>query len=519
MFNKQLLRILYIAILSLIAFFLPLSLWLVSFFILILFLLWFFEGGWKKISEHRSNRLFIFVFIGIYIVHLIWMINTSDIGFGMLQLKQKLPFIMLPLAIGFSDNLNKREMKTVLSSFIAGVVISSITGMVLYSIDKAVTGIEDPRKISIFISYIRFGLLINLSIVLSVWYFFKETSKRLRTIYFISAAWLILFLFILLSITGILIFAIIVAISVFRVLQKSRNKLLKIGFMVLVTASFVTAGVYISNEIKSFYNKCNKYTYPLKEKTLSGNTYLHFPERKDTENGNPVWIYINEQELRKEWNLRSHINYDSNDFRNQKLKYTLIRYLTSYGYTKDSTGLSQLKDQEIKYVESGVTNRLFTEGRPIKSKLYEIIWQIDYYQNGGNPSGHSVTQRIEFLKTGLHLLKKNFLFGMGTGDLKVEMTAQYSRDNSKLDSDHRFLPHNQFLNTLLTFGIFGCFLIFLSVLLPVICLKTYRNILFNLFLLIILLSMIGDDVMETHTGVCFFTYFYTLFVFGEAKNE
>jgi hypothetical protein len=519
MLNNQLSRNIYIGTLSSVAFFLPLSIWLVSIFGLTLFFLWVFQGGWKKVAQRNSRGVCVFIFLGVYIVHLIWMINTSDVGSGLLQLREKLPFLLFPLAIGFSDPLNKGEMKTILSSFVAGVFISSIIGLVFYLINNKFSRIEDPRNISMFISHIRFALLINLAIILSIWYSFSANSKLLKGIYFTIVGWLTTFLFLLLSLTGILIFSIIIVIILFQLIYKSENRLLKIGFALLVSIFFVIAGVYLSNEIKGFYNKCKKYTYPLKEKTLNGNIYLHFPDSKDIENGNPVWIYLNEQELKKEWNLRSQIPYDSNDTRNQKLRYTLIRYLTSVGYTKDSVGMSQLRDQDIRYVESGITNRLFTEGKPLKSKVYETIWQIDYYRNGGNPSGHSVTQRIEFFKTGWHLMKKKFLFGTGTGDLKAEMAAQYEIDKSQLDPEYRLLPHNQFLNTLTKFGVIGFIIICLSLLLPIIRMRVGRNILFNLFLVISLMSMFGDDLLETHTGVCFFAYFYTLFVFGEVNNE
>jgi hypothetical protein len=36
-----------------------------------------------------------------------------------------------------------------------------------------------------------------------------------------------------------------------------------------------------------------------------------------------------------------------------------------------------------------------------------------------------------------------------------------------------------------------------------------------LFFFIVLFSMLGEDTLETHTGVSFFAYFYSLFVFGE----
>ena len=31
--------------------------------------------------------------------------------------------------------------------------------------------------------------------------------------------------------------------------------------------------------------------------------------------------------------------------------------------------------------------------------------------------------------------------------------------------------------------------------------------------------MLGEDTLETHTGVSFFAYFYSLFVFGIVETE
>ena len=208
--------------------------------------------------------------------------------------------------------------------------------------------------------------------------------------------------------------------------------------------------------------------------------------------------------------------YTSANRRNQQIKYTIIRYLASKGLTKDSLGVTQLNASDTRYIEKGLTNVLFTKGKHIKSKIYEIIWQIDYYNNGGNPSGHSVTQRLEFLKTGWNCFRNSMTFGTGTGDFKNDILDQYKKDNSKLDEDYRYLPHNQYLTFLIAFGIAGFLIIMFSVVYPVIVIKP-GNILFNLFLMIIILSMAGEDTLETHTGVTFFAYFYSLFVFG--KNE
>ena len=519
MFNGLLLRRFYIATLSATVFFMPLSVWLLTFFIIVLIIVWVADGGIVKIPEMGRDKLAVLISFGTYFVYLLWMINTSDLSFGLRELKLKLPLLVFPLVIGLSDPLKKREIKIVLSFFIAGVLLSSLIGFISYSIDRNISDIADPRKISLFLTHIRLALMTNFAIIISAWYFFSDTSKKSRFIYLAVALWLTLFLFLLLSITGLIVFAILLFISLFLIVRKSESTVLRFGSVILVSVLLILTVFFISGEIRAFYKKGNVYSYPLKELTINGNLYRHYPERKDIENGNPVWIYISEDELRKEWNARSSIKYDSNDIKAQPLRFTLIRYLTSAGLTKDSAGLTRLREKDILFIENGITNRLFTEGKPIKSKIYEIIWQIDYYLNGGNPSGHSITQRVEYLKKGWHVFGENVLAGTGTGDVKSEFANQFRKENSVLEPRFIYLPHNQYLTFLTSFGLIGFIIICCSVLIPVLMMKAFRSFLFNIFFMIILLSMLGADTLETHTGVSFFAYFYSLFIFGTDKCD
>ena len=519
MLDGQILRKYYIGTLSATAFFMPLSVWLLTFFIIAMGLVWIADGGLRRIGNLRKDKISILIFLGIYLVYLIWMIKTSDLGFGLRELKLKLPLLVFPLVIGLSQPLNKKEIKIILSFFIAGVVLSSLIGIIAYSFGKDISDIDNPRKISPFISHIRLALMTDFSVVCSAWYYVTDTTRINRLIYLLAAIWLTVFLFLLLSLTGIIIFAILLIISLFLVVRQSKNSILKISLILIVAASFISTVFFISGEIESFYKKGSAYSYPLKNQTVNGNPYQHYPERKDIENGNQVWIYLNEDELRKEWNSRSLIKYDSNDFRDQKLRYTLIRYLTSTGLTKDSAGLAKLHDIDIRFIENGITNILFTEGKPVKSKVYEVIWQIDYYINGGNPSGHSVTQRMEYMKKGWHLYEENVLTGTGTGDIKNEFKNQFRKENSMLESRFIYLPHNQFLTFLISFGIIGFIIISCSILIPAVMKKVFRSFLFNCFFIIILLSLFGEDTLETHPGVSFFAYFYSLFVFGNIIYE
>ena len=178
MFNRQLLRRIYIATLSAIVFFMPLSVWLLTFFIIVLVIVWIADGGIARMPQILKSEQGVLISFGTYLVYLLWMINTSDLSFGLRELKMKLPLLIFPLVIGLSDPLNKKEIKTVLSFFVAGVVLSSLIGFIYYSLDKNISDIANPRKISLFISHIRLALMTNFSIIVSAWYYFFGDFKK-----------------------------------------------------------------------------------------------------------------------------------------------------------------------------------------------------------------------------------------------------------------------------------------------------------------------------------------------------
>jgi hypothetical protein len=39
------------------------------------------------------------------------------------------------------------------------------------------------------------------------------------------------------------------------------------------------------------------------------------------------------------------------------------------------------------------------------------------------------------------------------------------------------------------------------------------------FFMLVVLSMLWEDTLETHTGVSFFAYFYSVFIFGTESYE
>ncbi len=509
----------YVFLLSATGFFLPLSVWLLSALTISLAAFWLLTGGpVNLVSDFRRKRSVI-VFLLFYLVYLAGMITTSDLQAGLNELKNKLPVIAFPLIIGFSESLDKRELKIIISSFIAGVIISSLSGIIL-NMNAADGEIANTRQLSVFISHIRLAIMSVLSIYVSFHYFIIS-DKRVGPdlLFLISGIWMTIFLFILLSATGIFIFFIILTGTTIWLVFKPGRLLIKYSFAGVLVLLIFSALLIVVTSVRSFYTPGNAYTLPLEHYTAAGKPYWHDTINRDTENGNPVWIYINEDELRYGWNSKSSLPYDSLDNTGQKLKYTLIRYLTSRGLRKDGEGISDLTPEDISNIENGIANFIYSGDQHIKARIYDIIWQVDHYLRGGNPSGHSVTQRIEFMKTGLHIFKRHPLFGIGTGDLANEIKSQYDLDRSILDEPYRLEAHNQFVTFLALFGLTGFSIIIFSLLYPFTRMLRYLDYPAIIFFVIIMISMLGEDTLETQTGISFFAYFYSLFIFGRDEKN
>jgi len=253
--------------------------------------------------------------------------------------------------------------------------------------------------------------------------------------------------------------------------------------------------------------------------TANGQLYSHDTLNLQAENGYLTWIYVCEMELEGAWNARSTFDYAGNDTRGHELRYTLIRYLTSRGLRKDSAGVAMLSEEDISWIEKGVANIMFTEGFTFYRMFYELVWQVDYYMHGGNPSGHSVTQRIEYARAGWMIFREHPVFGVGTGDVPDAFARQYEKMGSILSEEWRLRAHNQYLTFLIAFGTVGFILVMISLICPAIMEGGFSGFRFVIFMSIAFLSMISEDTLETSAGAMFFSFFYALLIFGTKKDS
>ncbi len=148
-----------------------------------------------------------------------------------------------------------------------------------------------------------------------------------------------------------------------------------------------------------------------------------------------------------------------------------------------------------------------------------MFWEFRQYTVTGNPSGHSIMQRLEFFKTAISIIKKNFFIGVGTGDINDHFLQTYEEQKTTLLPERRLRAHNQYLTFFAIFGIIGFLWFIFSLIFPLIFLRKYNSFLYLSFFVIAALSMLTEDTLETQAGVTFFAFFNSLFVFYDSDSR
>ena len=476
---------------------------------------WLVEGQFAVKAQRLKERKSVLLIISIFFLYLVGLLWTNSMQWGMHDVKIQLPLLIIPLVIGTSETLNFIQVKRIIYAFSAAVIVASLCSIFVL-LGFSGKSIQDPREMSLFISHIRFSLLINISIFSLFWFALKAEKTNIleRTLLVLAMLWLTVFLFILKSATGWVVFLLVLSVVVFRYGLFIKNTVGRVLLLGVLLSIFLLPAIYIGYVVQQFYAIETLPVNFLQEKTSKGNIYLHDLNNKELENGHYTYLFINDDELREAWNKRSQINYDSATTSGYN-HYVLYRYLTSKGYRKDADGLNKLTNEDIRNIENGITNYRFVNPFSFYNRIYQIVWETDVYQKGGNPSGHSVTQRLEYYKMAIQIIKENFWFGSGTGGYYQAYQEKYDQNKFFQNQKYRQRSHNMFLSYWIDFGLIGLCYICFALAAPVVLERKTKSFLLLIFLLIVLISFMNEDTLNNHDAISFFAFFYPLYLYSK----
>lgn len=509
-------RFVYILALIIVACSLPFSVFATSVGIITLLVNFLLEGNWRvKSINLQRNRVILFSLL-LYLPVLYSFFYSSNTTIAIRELRLWLPFLLVPPVVAMSNPLSKREFRWITLMFVLAVLVATLIStayLLMLSGNSAI----DTRQISLFISHIRFALMINLAVAILVHFIVFESflSKWIAVTMILIAFWLVVFLFILQSLTGIVMVGLLIFVGFVWIYVMSKSSVARFAIATVGLSVFFIIISIVTHTVDEFYTRNRVDFKTLKEFTVNGNPYQNDTARLVYENGNLVYINICYPELRREWERRSSLSFDGLDKKGQRLDQTLIRYMTSIGLTKDSAGVWKLDPGDIQLVEDGATSVVFKEGGiGLSKRIYQLLWEFDAYRSQGTIANSPMIQRLVFAKAAWFVIENHFWWGVGWGDLQENLNTYYKTNHINLSEEYHFMPHNQYLTVWARAGFVGFVFFLMALMLPFILMKKNKHFLPLYFLAMVAVSMLNEDTFETHIGITLAVLFGSLFIFG-----
>jgi O-antigen ligase len=149
---------------------------------------------------------------------------------------------------------------------------------------------------------------------------------------------------------------------------------------------------------------------------------------------------------------------------------------------------------------------------PIKKRFIEVMnTKLELPSEKLNNKSHLVNFRYGIYYCGYNIMKESFLFGIGKENISKQMNNCYkSFTYSNFDDFEKkdYNTHNQYLDTIISFGVFGFIILFVSLFFGF-----YQNIneLYKVFLFIIFMALLTENLFERQIGVMLYAFFNSFF--------
>lgn len=505
-------RIVYLLLLVLLAVSMTTSNFLMNLAWVLLFANWVIEWDMKRKFSELSHNWLLMSFLLLLVLHLVGLIWTDNLAYGLDDIRKKLPLFAIPLVVLTSKPLTRRQWQPVAFVYVGTVLVVSVIGLVRY-----LTIADLPyRRIVPFISHIRFCLNICMSIVLllsAIAGAARQGTAKSRWIIvgaIVLILWLLFFMLLVQSYTGFAILFVTATVCLVVGWRRFSNKLRwsLMGVLLAVVVATVGVSAYYVNE---YYNGTSAVTADSKTftyKTVNGNPYTYAHDGL-VENGNCVNDRVCEEEIRREWAQVSRYPVDSMTSTGYPLYPALLRYLNASGLGKDSVGVHSLTATDIKAIEQGVGNPVYLQPVSLRKMFYVMLFEYENYRCYHSVKDFTMLQRFELWHNGWQVFVSHPVIGVGTGDVYDSCLQQLETAGSPLAGTTKH-THNQYLALLVAFGAVGFLLWLCKVLYAVVHQRLMQSLKFAAAFTIVAVSFLTEDTLETLAGVVFVAFFLSL---------
>jgi len=138
-----------------------------------------------------------------------------------------------------------------------------------------------------------------------------------------------------------------------------------------------------------------------------------------------------------------------------------------------------------------------------------------------NKSWGGKALRVAIWKCSSRILEKNWLFGVGTGDIQDSLQRAYENRKFYFASMYnKYNAHNEYLQITLANGLPGLLILLACIFYPLLHYrKKFSANSYFLFLLLFAVVGITESILEVNKGIIWYSFFNSIFAFGYLKSD
>jgi O-antigen ligase len=147
--------------------------------------------------------------------------------------------------------------------------------------------------------------------------------------------------------------------------------------------------------------------------------------------------------------------------------------------------------------------------------LYDLQMSENLNESGND---YSISRRILANKVALSIFSEHPVVGVGEGNIRSEIHRIYNKNYPSIRYENILMPHNQFLRQLASTGITGLLIFVVCFYYPLFYRKNYKHIPLLVIYIIVTLSFLVEDTLDTQLGLTFSLFFIMINLHFLKKN-
>ena len=124
---------------------------------------------------------------------------------------------------------------------------------------------------------------------------------------------------------------------------------------------------------------------------------------------------------------------------------------------------------------------------------------------------NGTTIRVQIYFSSIELIKENFLFGVGSGDVTDALMEKYKKHAFLDAAIRKYNAHNQFLQSFIGLGIIGFIFLLSIILIPFIYAIRQGEFIQIAFILMIIVLFLFESMLQQQAGIMFIVFFLFFF--------